>query len=815
MNFFFPMAFGLNFFAITGLMVYLSLIGKSELAADMAIVQASTTALFYAFSGNARSLILNDKSSISIDDILAIRCTLILPLSIISVFLSIYISGVSWFFAILLILRRGGEWLNEIYLSKNEIDKKYNHAKNYFLIQCITLLLVFISINVNNNYFYLALLLWSVTPLLNTANYLIKKVNLRLFNYINSSKLLPHLGSTAVIGIGVYVFRLVILSLVEKPVAGDLFAAFAIGGIIASIFVQAVGPSIVVQDRSIARSSVHNYFHLLNIGLVILGILFISLSWNNYDALLLIGKKGFYIAAIGFSLIGGTLMTYAQHARIKILQQYKNLDVYGPDVLINIIFITSVPFAYYIFGKNILPTLFLFSAIINYIFYFSYSFAIKEKTESIETIIPLSYIKYIIFSLILIPIFIHISSCIDSWCIFKEKFPYYDTKGVLLNLPIPVSILACMTGLILFNNYKKSRLTMTVILMFFVLLVISVVVSTNGDLGLQQSKMILMMQFIIPALALILGQLIYKNVIDLKLMSKAFFYIILILVPTQLVVTWLGGNLVLIPYLYFFSFYQHLQYGPVVIVTAYIIILFVLSSDQKYKYILFLLMPLVGVYTVASVSRLAIAFFLLCIIIFAWLERSRNANKLLLVSIVVTLISMSGYFPLALKHSYLYQDKLFGEHYQDKLFGEHSSQIYSQSRSFYWEYYLSKIQENKTILLFGDKERPDRSIYPSAHNYYLDLVYNFGVFSLVPILWLIIYTIKNIIKSRRKIFASIPIIGITLTTTFLIIVDNFFKVGLRQPYPGIFSFFLWGLLLGILLSLQDERQNYDSTSLAT
>ena len=30
---------------------------------------------------------------------------------------------------------------------------------------------------------------------------------------------------------------------------------------------------------------------------------------------------------------------------------------------------------------------------------------------------------------------------------------------------------------------------------------------------------------------------------------------------------------------------------------------------------------------------------------------------------------------------------------------------------------------------------------------------------------------------------------------YLVVVDNNFKVSFRQPYPGIITFFLWGLLI--------------------
>ena len=58
----FPLAFMLNAFAMTGILIILGLTGNNAMAAEVGIVQAATIALFYAFSANARSLMLNQQS---------------------------------------------------------------------------------------------------------------------------------------------------------------------------------------------------------------------------------------------------------------------------------------------------------------------------------------------------------------------------------------------------------------------------------------------------------------------------------------------------------------------------------------------------------------------------------------------------------------------------------------------------------------------------------------------------------------------------------------------------------------------------------
>ena len=493
-------------------------------------------------------------------------------------------------------------------------------------------------------------------------------------------------------------------------------------------------------------------------------------------------------------------MIYAQHARIKILQQFENSDVYGPDVLINIIFIASVPFLYYIFGLHVLPFLFLISAAINYIFYQFYYARINNNLEIFNSYISDSKMKYMISGLIIIPIFFQINSGV-----FNDKSLVFDTKGLINNLPIPVSVLACMVGFIMFNDYKKSKITLTAVLMLFVIMLISTVATTNGEVDYQQSKMIFMMQCIIPCLALVLGQLIYKNIHDLKFIAKSFLYIVAIIIPSQLVITWFEGESILVSYLYLFSFYQHLQYGCVIVVTAYLFSLFVLKEEVKYKKYLLVLLPLVGVYAAASASRIAILLLLLGLVTIIFIDFiKKNINKNFVIAVCLAVICTYTYFSFLTNKSGMMPGKYSSTRTEE-------NKIEKKDRSFYMKYYLNGILEDTNTIIFGHKERPDRTNYPSAHNYYIDIAYNFGLISLVPILILIIFTLKLIVKYRHNIISSSSILGITFVTLFVIFIDNSLKVGFRQPYPGIYSFFIWGLLLGVLNDLKNHKhflENY-------
>jgi uncharacterized membrane protein YozB (DUF420 family) len=120
-----------------------------------------------------------------------------------------------------------------------------------------------------------------------------------------------------------------------------------------------------------------------------------------------------------------------------------------------------------------------------------------------------------------------------------------------------------------------------------------------------------------------------------------------------------------------------------------------------------------------------------------------------------------------------------------------------------WGLYASGIGTSWSTVLFGHARPLDRRVLSSAHNYYLDFVYNFGAIAILPLLALIAVTLQLAWRHRSAIHSDTGLVGITLVVLFLVLVDNNFKVSLRQPYPGIITFFLWGVLL-TRLRMRDE-----------
>jgi len=115
-------------------------------------------------------------------------------------------------------------------------------------------------------------------------------------------------------------------------------------------------------------------------------------------------------------------------------------------------------------------------------------------------------------------------------------------------------------------------------------------------------------------------------------------------------------------------------------------------------------------------------------------------------------------------------------------------------RTLYWKYYVGEILSSTKSAVLDHVAPPDRRHYPSAHNYYLDFTFNFGLLALLPLLGLLTVTLVLAYRNWGAIAASPPHLGLASVVVFFDIVDNSLKVGMRQPYPGILTFFLWGLL---------------------
>jgi hypothetical protein len=795
MNYVFPAALMANTFSVTGLMIILGLAGETVMAADFGIVHGATVALLHSFSANARSLILNPASAIATGAILGSRLLLLMPLGLSSLWLSTNLGSVGAALALALTLRRCAEWIAEVHISQMEASREVLPAKRFLVVQGVLFPVTAAWLVAGSPFALPVLFVWATSPLWLSLRFVLQKADIRSTTTGQWLQLLPHFGSTAIIGISVYVFRLLILLLVGKAVAGDLYTAFAIGGLLGSVFAQAIGPTLVLQETRSAGQGFPDWIRIVLAASAAAGLGLYAVAGASPQWLDLAGKSTLFWQAAGLSLVGGAVMVIAQQLRLRMLQQQANNDVFGPDVLMNILIAAAVPYSFYLLGINALAGLYLLNAILALLFYFSaganawkWMNAEGAGTQRIRTAIAL---------LLFLPLFFQLSGTV-----FRDPTYLFDSEGNLMLLPIPVSVLACYGGILLLGQYARARLALTLIFATFTLMLVTSVLLAHVQPGQEQAKLILLIQFVLPMFALVLGQQHGVNVSSSKVVPVAFLWILTILVPAQLLFTWFEPSWILSPHFGAFSIYQHLQYVPVMFVAAYLLALFALWELPRYRVLLLVLGAPMGLYAGASVSTLATAALVAGVAgfgVLAW--RRRGNRKTLLFLVVAVLICAIGYFSMA-------SGRMGPRHELIRL--QTDTEVLAPKnlvqRIDYWKFYAGEILASPKSAVLGHVAPPDRTQFPSAHNYYLDFAYNFGIVPLLPLLCLIGLTLLGVRRQWQIIKTSMPLMGLTAVVLFLLLADNSLKVGMRQPYPGILTFFLWGLLLSHLFKPASAQQ---------
>ncbi len=432
-----------------------------------------------------------------------------------------------------------------------------------------------------------------------------------------------------------------------------------------------------------------------------------------------------------------------------------------------------------------------------------------EAQTNTASIFKMDRVQALLIFLFLFPLFFQLSGSLYLDQTFK-----FDSHGQLSLLPLPIALIFCFIGIGLLLRLEKQHFGMGFLFSVFVLLVFSTIMSAEGIGKAEFTKFIQLIQFILPMFAFIFGRLYLKpKSIYLRFEALAL-YMLLLVIPLEVVATLYQDTKLLSPYLYLFSLYQHLQYLPVIFVGLYFLTIIALYEQISLRYLVLFLAPWVGFYLAASMSTLAVglavAGSLLLVLLFG-----KSAKRWYTLSLVVLFWTAFQFYLPTIQATKTYENKygstlrlngaLASYAEQDSVSGKVVKHGFVsklpnnlQARFYYWEFYGKGVLESPKRFLFGHQAKPNRALYPSAHNYYLDLVYNFGVVSILPFVYLIFFTIRNCQRVVRDQLLTSELVMLVFVVGFYVIADNSLKVGFRQPYPGMIMFFLWGVLLATL-----------------
>jgi len=772
---------------MTVLLVFLGLTNNTSLSVDVAIVQAAAAAVLLSFSANARNLIILSSNVAIVKTITIARLTLLIPLGVAVYCLSSIVGGVDQNIALVLVIRKLVEWMMEVYLAESERSGDKTSAYKHFFTESLLLAVVLIGILINSPHLFLMLCIWAVAPLL---------LSFQVFHRILNSPaqknasyiLIPHFGSSAAVGLGVYVFRISILLLAGATLASDLYTAFAIGGILTSVFVQGFGQSLTLHQQQSKNYSLPKWATTVLWLIAIMGALFLGatqLTSSQY----FFGKPAIFWQALGLSLIGGLVMLWAHLIRLRNIQHGGHQDVFAADALVNMLIVLFVPGVYFLFGQNGFSFLYLCSAVLSLLVY---RISNPLRVTWISKNRFAGYLNITIAFFIVAPIFFTFEAGL-----FRSTDFVYDSMSSLFKLPIPVSFLFCYLAIILLGNFHRATLALTAIFLFYMAMMVSTVLTSSFDLQLEKAKLLLLMQYLAPTFGLVLGMIYGWNDDERRYLEKTMFLVFLCVVLAQLLSTAIQGTSLLTPYIYFISIYQHLQYVPILMASIFLIGLYSLWNASNWRVIIVLTSPFFGMYVYASGSMMACLISIVGCAVFPFLDKKNDPSRRKFFtkwSVFVLAISSALLKGLWAPGS--------GTAYLQKI--DDGKLVNLTERLEIWKFYFNEIISDKFVFLFGHPAPPDRIIFPSAHNYYLDLAYNFGIVPALIIFGLIVITLIKIRRNIIDILISPHIFALAMIVMFLIL-DNLLKVGLRQPYPGILSFFLWGVLLVRLSKLQISK----------
>ena len=384
--------------------------------------------------------------------------------------------------------------------------------------------------------------------------------------------------------------------------------------------------------------------------------------------------------------------------------------------------------------------------------------------------------------------------------------------------PLPISLFGVFLAIFSTIRHVSYRY-LSFIALFTMFAALSLIVNYHPEMI--HSRLILFIQYITPMLAFVIG--ISQPVRDLEAPVKAVCIFTLTLMFLQLIFCLMNGSSVLLKTVWNVGIYQQIQYVGSTNIMVAITTLWILLCKAKNpvnKLLIFSLLEFLFIYAIANTQITGVLFTFLSLIAFIhyFIVKDIKIGTLspfLKIVLILVPICASGII-------YKNSDNILAAIHFPYL-GEHSSQhhrenrIYSEKinlhdiskspafaqRAIYWKYYVSESFKDTGSFLFGHPKQPNPINYPSAHNYYLDLLYNFGFLALSSILAMVAYTFKVLWQNRSLINKNRYLWMLCFSVLFFLGVDNMLKTGLKEPYTGILSFYIWGFLFSQIKYLKN------------
>lgn len=329
--------------------------------------------------------------------------------------------------------------------------------------------------------------------------------------------------------------------------------------------------------------------------------------------------------------------------------------------------------------------------------------------------------------------------------LYRSSAVLTDSGGVVNALPLPISILTCGVAVLCFlPRILEAKSALWTIFWMIFTLVISYFLAGEPDVR-SDRKSLAFLQTILPFAGLLVGQLLKDTS---NYVAKSFLVVLILVVPFQLFGSmgdspWLNEGSFLSDQVGFFTIYSHIQFVSLIFVCAFVFFISQLFDD--YKSWSLVLCALMFFYVLKSWSFLtmgAFICFLFAFLFFRGYLKALNIKHCLAVIVFIVLTSVG----LATSFD--------GEGGQKGLLWNITGASYSKIRPLIdgkmpqnlqeriddWRRFGGGVLEGPKTFFVGHAQPMPREVRSSAHNWYIDTAYTFGIVAVIPVLGLLLYS---------------------------------------------------------------------------
>ena len=741
----------INFISLNIFIILIYLFNLKSLFLDIALFSSFVLLLTQVFSAHSRTLILSDDKRILISNTLLQRIIFSIPIIILSLFfISIY-NIEDYSFAICILLTILLNWIYEIILTSKEIQSK-DAQKEHIIISAIVFLLILYFLNINSIFFvkaaisiYNIFIIYQIYKFLlnNKIEFKLTTISLKnLFKkYYFSS-----LGSSLTFSAANFLFRYFIIKLAAtNEISSQAILGFMFGSFPVSLFFHIFGASLVRNKIQFYKSK--------NVPLYFLGIFILcGLLLHNYSFML---SGNFLINTVFFSIIGTIPMILGLYERQKYVQTSKfKENFFYLDLLYGLSVITVVPIVYVTGIEELFSICFLLTGIISFIIFGLTGYLGSKKT-----------LQFLLF-LIPLPIFFNLFE------LFKLS-NFMVSFDKLNQLPIPLSFIALIfLNLALLRKAKTLIFSIHFISLSFLISIFSIIFLGR----LNFINFLNIGQFYLPMLALISGEIVGKLFDLRKFFLKTLVNISAFVIAIQIITSIYNMQDSVTSGIFKFKIYQLTEYTSTIFVLGICVYLWEIIFTKKKiiipKNIFFTI--LLFAYTFLLHSYLVYIFLIFLSVTIYYIKKDY------FIPIITIIISSL----IILFHN--------------KIYPVDFSLILNEYTTSYMVFINEIFYSSGNLLLGSNSNNQVYKISQGNFNFYLDFIYNFGLLSLIPLVYLIYKTISATYHQKNEVFKNKQNYLIYSILLFILFFDCFVRVSLKQPYIGIIFYFLWGICLSNL-----------------